>query len=208
VSTWVWIVIVAAVVVVLLLAAAAGMRARRRRSEMLQRRFGPEYDRTLAQTGNRTAAEEELAERKRRRDELELRPLAPAARQSFMDAWRADQAAFVDDPARAIAEADGLIQTVMRERGYPVERFEDRASIVSVDHPLVVERYRRAHAITVTNADGNASTEQLRRAMQDYRALFDELVEASDEGDPRDTTGATAPSQRAVSQRADSDITR
>jgi len=206
VSTWVWIVIVAAVVVVLLLAAAAGMRARRRRSEMLQRRFGPEYDRTLAQTGNRTAAEEELAERKRRRDELELRPLAPAARQSFMDAWRADQAAFVDDPARAIAEADGLIQTVMKERGYPVEKFEERVSIVSVDHPLVVERYRRAHAITLTNADGNASTEQLRRAMQDYRALFVELVE--EEGDPVDTSAADAPPPRAVSQRADSDVAR
>ena len=205
-STWVWIVIVAAVVVVLLLAAAAGMRARRRRSEMLQRRFGPEYDRTLAQTGNRTAAEEELAERKRRRDELELRPLAPAARQSFMDAWRADQAAFVDDPARAIAEADGLIQTVMKERGYPVEKFEERVSIVSVDHPLVVERYRRAHAITLTNADGNASTEQLRRAMQDYRALFVELVE--EEGDPVDTSAADAPPPRAVSQRADSDVAR
>jgi len=205
VSTWVWIVIVAAVVVVLVLAAAAGMRARRR-SEMLQRRFGPEYDRTLAQTGNRTAAEEELAERKRRRDELELRPLAPAARQSFMDAWRADQAAFVDDPARAIAEADGLIQTVMKERGYPVEKFEERVSIVSVDHPLVVERYRRAHAITLTNADGNASTEQLRRAMQDYRALFVELVE--EEGDPVDTSAADAPPPRAVSQRADSDVAR
>lgn len=187
-STWVWIVIIAAVVVVLLAAAAAGMRARRRRSDLLQRRFGPEYDRTLARTGDRTATDEELAERKRRRDELELRPLAPAARQSFIDAWRADQAAFVDDPARAVADADGLIQTVMRERGYPVEGFEDRASIVSVDHPLVVERYRRAHAITLTNADGNASTEQLRRAMKDYRALFIELVEASEEVESSDIT--------------------
>src|SRR6266699_352078 len=102
-ATWAWIVIIAAVVIVLLAAAMAGMRARRRRSDMLQRRFGPEYDRTLARTGDRTAAEEELAERKRRRDELELRPLAPAARKSYIDAWRADQAAFVDDPARAIA---------------------------------------------------------------------------------------------------------
>jgi hypothetical protein len=123
-----------------------------------------------------------------------------------MDAWRADQAAFVDDPASAVAEADGLIQTVMRERGYPVEKFEERASIVSVDHPLVVERYRRAHAITLTNADGNASTEQLRRAMQDYRALFVELVE--EEGDPVDTAGTDAPPPRAVSQRADSDVAR
>ena len=47
---------------------------------------------------------------------------------------------------RAVDDADRLIQSVMRDRGYPVEDFDDRASLVSVDHPIVVERYRRAHA--------------------------------------------------------------
>ena len=65
----------------------------------------------------------------------------------------------------------------MRDRGYPIEDFEDRAALVSVDHPLVVERYRRAHAIAVANGDGGADTEDLRIAMQDFRALFVELVE-------------------------------
>ena len=37
----------------------------------------------------------------------------------------------------------------MRDRGYPVEDFDDRAAIISVDHPVVVERYRRAHTIVV-----------------------------------------------------------
>ena len=76
----------------------------------------------------------------------------------------------------------------MRDRGYPVEDFDDRASIISVDHPVVVERYRRAHAVTVANAGGDATTESLRRAMQDYRALFVELVEDS----TTDTDAATA----------------
>ena len=107
----------------------------------------------------------------------QLRPLAPLARKGFMDAWKGTQAEFVDDPAVAVSDADRLIQSVMRDRGYPVEDFDDRAAIVSVDHPEVVERYRRAHAIAVANAGGDSGTEDLRIAMQDYRALFVELVE-------------------------------
>jgi hypothetical protein len=196
-STWLWVVIVIAAVVVVLAAAAAGMRARRRRSEQLHQRFGPEYDRAVDRAGNKAAAEDELSDRQRRRDELQLRPLAPAARQNYIEAWRADQAAFVDDPAKAILDADRLIRTVMRERGYPDESFEERASIVSVDHPLVVERYRRAHAITVANADGNAGTEKLRQAMQDYRALFLELVEHEGDG-----TADAEPAETARDARA------
>ena len=94
-----------------------------------------------------------------------------------MEAWQGTQAEFVDDPATAIDDADRLIQSVMRDRGYPVEDFDDRAAIVSVDHPVVVERYRRAHADRGRERRRRHDTESLRRAMQDYRALFDELVE-------------------------------
>jgi hypothetical protein len=175
VSTWLWIVVVVAVVVVAV--AILSSVIRRRRSEILRTGFGPEYDRTVERAGGRSAAEADLRDRQRRHDELELRPLAPLARKGFIEAWRGTQAEFVDDPQTAINDADDLIQSVMRDRGYPVDDFEDRAAIVSVDHPVVVERYRRAHAIAVANADGASDTESLRRAMQDYRALFEELVE-------------------------------
>ena len=174
-STWLWIALVLAVLIVAVLAASASVR--RRRSQILQEGFGPEYDLTLHRAGNQARAEAELRERQRRRDELELRPLAPIARRGYLEAWQGTQADFVDDPANAIDEADRLIQSVMRDRGYPVEDFDDRASIISVDHPVVVERYRRAHAVTMANVGGDATTESLRRAMQDYRALFVELVE-------------------------------
>jgi hypothetical protein len=174
-STWLWVIIALAAIVIVALAAWAMVR--RRRSERLREGFGAEYDRTVDRTGDRRAAEEQLRERQERHDDLDLRPLAPRARAGFMDAWQGTQASFVDDPANAIRDADRLIQGVMRERGYPVEDFDDRASIVSVDHPEVVERYRRAHAIAETNEDGDADTEHLRQAMQDYRALFVELVE-------------------------------
>jgi hypothetical protein len=178
VSTWIWVAL--AVVVIVIAVGAVSSAIRRRRSHILQSGFGPEYDRTVERTGDQSAAEADLRDRQRRREELELRPLAPVARKGYMDAWQGTQAEFVDDPGSAVDDADRLIQSVMRDRGYPVEDFDDRASLVSVDHPIVVERYRRAHAIAVESANGDATTESLRRAMQDYRALFVELVEDGD----------------------------
>jgi hypothetical protein len=174
-SAWLWAVLVIAVVVIVALIITTALRSRR--SERLREGFGPEYERAVEQAGDRQVAEADLRHRQERHDELELRPLAPLARKGFMDAWQGAQAEFVDDPAIAISDADRLIQSVMRDRGYPVEDFDDRAAIVSVDHPEVVERYRRAHAIAVANAGGGSGTEDLRIAMQDYRALFVELVE-------------------------------
>ena len=174
-SAWLWVLIVAAILVAAVLILTTSIRSRR--SAQLRDGFGPEYDRTVERVGGRRAAEADLRERQARHDELELRPLAPLARQGFMDAWQGTQAEFVDNPASAIDDADRLIQGVMRSRGYPVEDFDDRASLVSVEHPEVVERYRRAHAIAVSNGDGGADTEDLRLAMQDFRALFVELVE-------------------------------
>ncbi|MDX6539690.1 MAG: hypothetical protein QOI71_1300 [Gaiellales bacterium] len=174
-ATWLWvIVIIAALAVVALVVAMAN---RHRRTDELRRGFGPEYERTVERTGDAGQAEADLRERRRRHDALELHRLDPRSRKRFIDDWQTTQAEFVDDPEHAIQDADRLIQNVMRDRGYPVEDFDDRAAIISVDHPVVVERYRRAHTIVVGAAGGDSDTESLRLAMQDYRALFDELVE-------------------------------
>lgn len=173
-STWLWAVLAVAVAILVVLIVVTTIRSRR--SDRLREGFGPEYERTITRAGDREAGEAELRARQARHDELELRPLAPLARKGFLDAWQGAQAEFVDDPVIAVSDADRLIQNVMRDRGYPVEDFDDRAALVSVDHPDVVERYRRAHAIAVANADGDTGTEDLRIAMQDYRALFEELV--------------------------------
>jgi hypothetical protein len=177
-STWLWIVIV--VLAVLVIGAIAAAASRRRRTSQLREGFGPEYDRTLDRTGDRAEAEADLRDRQARHEELELRPLDVTTRARYLDEWQATQAIFVDDPQSAITHADDVIQRVMRDRGYPVDDFEDRAAIVSVDHPVVVEQYRRAHAIAVVSGKGRAETEDLRQAMQDYRALFNELVETTE----------------------------
>ena len=72
-----------------------------------------------------------------------------------------------------------LINEVMAARGYPMSDFEQKAADISVDHPLVVENYRAAHAIALRQKNGGVNTEDLRKAMIHYRALFDDLLEQS-----------------------------
>jgi hypothetical protein len=174
--TWGWILIAAAAVLVCSGLAWSAYRTRRRKR--LQEGFGPEYDRTVADARSRREAEAELAERQQRREDLDIEPLSPAARDGYAERWRRTQERFVDDPGAAVTDADGLIQEVMRERGYPVEDFDQRAADVSVDHPEVVSNYRAAHGISAANERGKASTEDLRTALVHYRALFVELLEA------------------------------
>jgi hypothetical protein len=176
--SWLWIVIAVAAAIVVLGVIAAALRARRSRN--LQERFGPEYDRVAADAPSRRQAEAELREREQHRDELDIKPLDPRDRDRFRVRWQDVQAEFVDDPARAVGDADALIQEVMRVRGYPVDDFDTRSADLSVDHPDVVENYRAAHGIAVAHERGKAGTEELRHAVQHYRQLFDELVESRD----------------------------
>jgi hypothetical protein len=179
-ETWVWIVIGVIVAIVVLGVVFSALRTRRSRS--LQDQFGREYDRTVDKAGGRREAERELAERQKRHDELELRPLSQEARERYLQQWQVTQARFVDDPTGAVSEADDLVQRVMRDRGYPVDDFEQRAADISVEHPELVEKYRTANGIARASERGEASTEDLRHSVRHYRALFVELLEV-DEGD-------------------------
>ena len=172
--TWAWILIAVGAVLVLGVLAYAALGARRRKD--LQETFGPEYDRAVADAPTRGDAESELLERRKRHDEFDIRPLSPEARDGHAAEWEKVQARFVDDPQVAIHDADDLIQRVMRERGYPVEDFEQRAADLSVEHGDVVDHYRAGHAISRRNVHGDADTEELRQALQHYRALFEELL--------------------------------
>jgi hypothetical protein len=148
----------------------------RRRSEKLRTRFGPEYERSVAESGDRRRAEAQLEKRADRVEKFHLRSLTAEDRSRFTEQWDRVQAHFVDAPAGAVAEADQLLGDIMATCGYPMGDFEQRAADISVDHPVVVQNYRGAHDIALRQAKGQATTEDLRRAMIHYRALFEDLV--------------------------------
>lgn len=171
--------IFAGIVVIALIALAALLLYRNKQSHRLQQRFGPEYGRTVNDLGSRTKAESELKAREKRVEQLNIVALAPAEAARFSQAWKALQGRFVDNPKGVVTEADQLVRELMLKRGYPMGDFEHRAADISVDHPAVVANYRAAQAIAARDQRGEADTEELRKAVVHYRALFDELLEVS-----------------------------
>jgi len=171
------LVVVLAIVALVAIGVAVWLYTTRRRSTHLKEQFGPEYDRAVQDYGGQKEAEQRLEARKQQVERFNIRPLSTDEYSRFNDAWKSAQARFVDDPPGAIRDADTLIADVMRTRGYPVGDFESRAADLSVSYPNVVSNYRSARTIAMLNEQGQASTEDLRKAMVHYRALFQELLE-------------------------------
>lgn len=216
------ITLVLVIAVVVLLGIVAWLTIQRQKTQQLRTRFGREYDRAVEAAGSRRDAETDLANRARRVEEFDIRPLDPADRQRYADEWRRLQGRFVDDPTGAIRGADDLINQVLEARGYPMEDFGRRVDDLSVDHGDVVEHYRVAHRIAEqTRGVAMADTESLRQALVHYRALFTSLLgdrpddrPAAGElhrGEPEaaEHTGATGPSaadpRRGDREAADTD---
>jgi hypothetical protein len=168
-----WLLVALAIVVVLVIGLVVIPQLR---SRSLKQRFGPEYEHLVDEEGDRRRAEAELRGRVKRRGTLQITDLEPAARGAYAEQWLQVQQGFIDEPERTVAEADGLVQTVMRDRGYPVDEFDERVEMMSVDHPELVDNYRTAHAIQLRSEQQEASTDDLREAFQRYRALFSELL--------------------------------
>lgn len=182
---WTWLIIA---IVVVLIVIGLLMTSRRRRTASLRGQFGPEYERVVEDADSRRAAESDLRDRQRERDQLEIRPLPETSRVNYLDEWRAVQERFVDQPSDAVDSANGLLTRVMTERGYPVADFEDRADLISVDHPQVVENYRFAHRVHESNLNKRASTEDLREAFLRYRSLFEEMLASGPGAQTGDTS--------------------
>lgn len=175
-TTTLVMIIVAAVVLLLVGGFLGVVFARRQRTKRLKERFGPEYERTVDQLGDRDEAEEDLEARVEHVESLDIQPLPEEQKERFAREWRATQEKFVDQPAVAIQEADRLVREVMREKGYPVDDFEQRAADISVDYPELVTNYRSMHTIATRSAQDDISTEEMRQAMVHCRALFEELL--------------------------------
>ena len=195
--------VVLIIVVLLVLVVLGIVLSRRRRSTQLQQHFGPEYERSVAATGDRRSAEAELAERRQRREEFDVRDLNPEERDRFRGSWNEIQRGFVDDPRQSLQAADLLVAEIMRARGYPVDDdFDRRADDLSVDHPRVVQHYREARQ--VRDASGEVDTERQRTAVTSYRSLIDALLGDSDTADTADTAGdATSAHDTRRTEHAD-----
>lgn len=176
-QTWMIVVIVSVVV----LAAAAWIIYDRRRSKRLQDRFGPAYDQTVSEIGNRRRAEAELEAREHRARQLRARPLNASDYEKFMSEWKLCQAQFVDDPAGAVDNADQLVAQIMRTRGYSADTPHGLVTDIAAAYPQHTERYRQACEIVARHRQSPVSTDQLRTAFLHYRALFDELLGGYDE---------------------------
>jgi LPXTG-motif cell wall-anchored protein len=172
--------ILAGIVLLLLFAAGAWVSFKKKQSQRLQQRFGPEYGRTVNDLRSRTKAESELKLREKRVERLNIVALVPSEAATFRQAWEVLQGHFVDNPKDAVVEAEQLVCQLMLTRGYPMGDFDRRAADISVDHPAVVENYRAAQAIALRDVRGEADTEELRKAMVHFRALFNELLEAKE----------------------------
>jgi len=167
----------AVIVLILVVAIAFSVTKRRRTSAGLRTRFGLEYDRAVVTHGSERKAEAKLTERESRVEGMTFRELSVTERAHFIAEWQAIQSRFVDHPKRSVTEADEIISAVLIARGYPVADFDRRAADISVNHPRLVEYYRSAHGVIVRLGKDEASTEDLRTAMIQYRSLFDELLE-------------------------------
>jgi hypothetical protein len=201
-------IVIAIVVAVIIVAAAVAFFAMEVRRRRLQQRFGPEYERLAAEHESRRRAEAELTERERRVADLNIRPLSPDARARYRADWKVIQERFVEAPAQALTDAARLVAAVMRDRGYPTENYDQILADLSVGHSRTLSRFRDAHEISVRASANGASTEDMRKAMIDYRALFQELADvdedeaagreaASQASDGRDTAGYETDGQPA-----------
>jgi LPXTG-motif cell wall-anchored protein len=178
------------VVILALVALAVYFFYRKRQSHRLAARFGSEYGHAVDELGSRSKAEAELRRREARVAGLDIVALAPGEAAKFSGEWKRLQAEFVDNPAGVVGQADQLVRELMQQRGYPMGDFEHRAADISVDHPDVVSNYRAAQEIRARNLHGEVDTEELRKAVVHYRALFDELLEVRPEVDQRQSMPA------------------
>lgn len=166
---------IAIVLIVLIVGALlAWLFIQRQRTQGLRDKFGDEYDRTIDARGGRRDAEADLIEREERVKKFDIRPLTTAERDRYAADWKETKALFVDSPVEAVSRADRLLTDVMNTRGYPMADFDNRHADLTVDHGDVAKHYLTGHEIADRSSD--ATTEELRRAINHYEALYGEMT--------------------------------
>lgn len=168
--------VIVLVLVLLVIAVAAGLASTLAHRQAAQRRqVGAEFSRLAREAGPRRARAE-FAARRRRVESLGIKPLSDERRARFQRLWTAAQERFIDSPPQAATAAAGLVTAAAAERGYDVSDSGQLLVDLSVYHGQYLDGYRRA--TRTTDRAAAAASEQLRQAMLDHRALFQDLLEA------------------------------
>ena len=107
--------------------------------------------------------------------------MPPAARERYLDEWRQVESRFVSDPRDAARAAERLVVRALGEQGYPEGAADDErlVSLVSVDHPDIADRFRHGHAM-LERVTTRQSTENLRKAMLDFRSVLEDVLHPSE----------------------------
>jgi hypothetical protein len=166
-----------ALVILIVVAVGAYVDRRKRKTAGLRSRFGSEYALAVDKHGSMRQAEAKLSERETRVSALTIRELGITERERFATEWQTVQARFLDHPRLAVTEADDLVNALLEARGYPQSGFEQRADDISVHYPRVIQNYRHAHSVAFRLGQVEASTEELRTAMIEYRSIFEDLLQ-------------------------------
>lgn len=173
--------VVAVIVVVVVMVALLVLRQRRRRRlETAREEYGPEYQRLAEERGSGERAEKELRER-RGKVEQEARPLPAKSRERYDEEWRNKvEQPFIDDPTSSLDEADRVIERVLVERNFPVGSREEAGEGMGAMYPGLVEDFREAqkiHRESTSREGSGADLEQMRRAIQKYRLVYERLTQ-------------------------------
>jgi FtsZ-interacting cell division protein ZipA len=152
-------------------------RAQQERQESARQEYGPEYERLVEERGSEQEAERELRER-RERVEGEVRPLPEESRRRYEERWQRVEQTFVDDPETSLDEADRVVEEILVERNFPTDSRQEASEGIGVMHPGVVEDFREAQRIhrDATGSQGGADLEEMRRAIQKYRSVYERLT--------------------------------
>ncbi len=174
------LIVIIMIVVVAVVLAVALMRRR-----AAYQATGPEYDRLRREMGPRRA-KAEFARRRQRVAGLGIKPLGDNRRAAYEAQWTATQEDFIESPSKATRSAGSLVTAVAAERGYPVDDENQFLTDLSVYHGRPLDGYRQARKLT-EQADV-VNTELLRKAVLHHRAMFQDLLESTDDSSDQPQT--------------------
>ena len=178
-TTALTVIIVIAVIIIVLIAFFVFRQGRqRRRQERAREEYGPEFERVAEERGSEREAEQELRER-RERMESEVQPLSEESRRRYDEQWQQVERTFVDDPRKALDDADRVVAEILTERNFPTDTRQEASEGLGVMHPGVVEDFREAQRTyqDAAGTEGGGDLEKMRQAIQKYRSVYERVRE-------------------------------